>query len=202
VLVDPMPRHVEAAAALRDEGLSVTAELGEARRLQFDDASFDAVLMLGPLYHLTDRADRVLAWREAGRVVRPGGPIVAAAISRFASLLDGLARGFLFDPDFRAIVERDLAEGQHRNPQRRPHWFTTAYFHHPAELGAEPVDAGLEIVDVVAVEGVAPMIADLAERWDDPQDRDVILWAARAVEREPALLGASAHLLVVASRPG
>ncbi|HKE99970.1 MAG TPA: hypothetical protein VKG45_13675 [Actinomycetes bacterium] len=38
---------------------------------------------------------------EAARVAGPGGVVFAAAISRFASLFDGLARSFLFDPDFR-----------------------------------------------------------------------------------------------------
>src|SRR5207253_5707878 len=64
--------HVQAARALADEGLSVRAELGDARQLDIADESFDAVLLLGPLYHLTDRGDRVRALREAGRVAKPG----------------------------------------------------------------------------------------------------------------------------------
>ena len=55
----------------------------------------DAVLMLGPLYHLTDRTDRILAWREAARALRTGGVVVAATISRFASLFDGFVKGYL-----------------------------------------------------------------------------------------------------------
>jgi hypothetical protein len=61
-------------------------------------------------------------------VLRPGGIVVAAAISRFASLLDGLISGWLGDPEFDAIVERDLAEGQHRNPTNRPEWFKPPSF--------------------------------------------------------------------------
>lgn len=60
------------------------------RALQEPDASADAVLLLGPLYHLTERADRLRALGEAGRVVRPGQPVFVAAISRFTSLLDSL----------------------------------------------------------------------------------------------------------------
>ena len=83
-----------------------SATLGDARKLAFPDRSADAVLLLGPLYHLTERADRLAALREARRVLRPGGVVFAAAISRFASLLDGLARDLLDDPDFRPIRDR------------------------------------------------------------------------------------------------
>ena len=72
------------------------------------DASVDAVLLLGPLYHLTERADRVRALAEGRRVLRPGGVLAAAAISRYASAVDGLFRGHLREPGFEAIVERDL----------------------------------------------------------------------------------------------
>jgi SAM-dependent methyltransferase len=200
-VVDPMPSHVAAARRLTGPSRRITAELGDARNLAAESESADAVLLLGPLYHLTDRADRRCALEEAARVVRPGGPVFVAAISRFASLLDGLSRGFLFDPRFRSIVEDDLRSGQHRNPDRVPHWFTTAYFHHPSELPDEARSAGLECIEVVGVEGVAGWLGGVLERWDDADIRDAILFAARATESEPSLVGASGHLLMVARRP-
>jgi SAM-dependent methyltransferase len=200
-LVDPMPLHVEQAlAAVRSQpDHPFDAVVGDARRLREPDASWDAVLLMGPLYHLTDRASRLTALAEAARVARPGGLIAAAAISRFASLLDGLRQGLLTDPEFAALVERDLREGQHRNPMpdRHPGWFTTAFFHHPDELAAEVRDAGLELEAVLAVEGPGWLFQD---RWADPAQRDSILRAARAVEREPTLLGQSSHLLAIAHR--
>jgi SAM-dependent methyltransferase len=196
-LIDRVPRHVEQA---RQGGL--TAELGDARNLRFASGSFDAVLLFGPLYHLTEGDDRVRALREAARVVVPGGVVFVAAVSRFASLLDGLAREFLFDPDFRPIVERDLREGQHRNPQRRSHWFTTAFFHHPEELRAELERADLEVVELLGVEGPAGWLPQLGQRWQDAADRELILWSARVVETEPSLLGVSSHLLAVARPAG
>jgi ubiquinone/menaquinone biosynthesis C-methylase UbiE len=200
-VVDVVPRHVEQVQALATSQRAITAELGDARDLRAGDTSVDAVLLLGPLYHLTERDDRVRALAEARRVVRPGGPIFVAAISRFASLLDGLQRGFVFDPDFRRIVERDLREGQHRNPDRRPHWFTTAYFHHPDELPREAEAAGLEVVEVLGVEGAGWLAGPALDRWDDPAVRETILFAARATESEPALRAASPHLLMVTRRP-
>jgi SAM-dependent methyltransferase len=197
-VIDQVERHVEQARQLATESRSITAEVGDARRLPAADDSADVVLLLGPLYHLTDRSDRVLALTEAARVVRPGGLLFVAAISRFASLVDGLSSEFLFDRRFRSIVDRDLLDGQHRNPDRTPHWFTTAYFHHPSELPDEAADAGLQCLEVLGVEGVAGWFPNIFEHWDDPAAREEILFAARATEAEPSLLGASTHLLMVA----
>jgi len=132
-------------------------------------------------------------------VLRPGGVLVATAISRFASLLDGLAGGALAEPAFRAMVERDLADGQHRNPdpEGRPEWFTTAYLHRPEELAAEVADAGLALDGLYGLEGVGWLVPAL---WDDGPGLARAVEAARAVETEPALLGASAHLLAAARR--
>jgi SAM-dependent methyltransferase len=201
-VVDAVPRHVEQARQRAPRRGGITAELGDARQLAAADASFDAALLLGPLYHLTERGDRVQALSEAGRVVRPGGAVFVAAISRFASLFDGLSKEALFDEDFLAVVRRDLHDGQHRNPLRLPKWFTTAYFHHPDGLRAEIGDAGLELVELVGVEGMAGWLLPLGERWDDPADRDRILWSARVIEAESSLLGLSPHLIAVARRPG
>jgi len=196
-VVDLMAHHVEAASRLDGSPGQVTAEVGDARALPAGDESYDAVLLLGPLYHLTEREDRLLAWSEARRVVRTGGFIFAAAISRFASLFDGLARGFLFDPRFGQIVEQDLEDGQHRNPRDVPHWFTTAYFHHPDDLKREAEEAGLEVRELLGVEGLAGWLPQLAGEWERPERRAVILESARSVESEPSLLGLSGHLIAV-----
>lgn len=201
-LVDVAPGHV-AMASSRPEAETgrLTASVGDARRLEAADGTVDVVLLLGPLYHLVDADDRLAALGEAFRVLRPGGMLAAAAVSRFASLFDGLARGYLFDAEFRDIVVADMATGRHTNPTRREGWWTTAYFHRPDELHAEIVAAGFAVDELVGVEGVAPWIRSLDERWLDPDDREVIIDAARLVEREPAVIGVSPHLLAVARRP-
>jgi len=202
-LVDVVPGHVARARERLGSVEGFSAEVGDARALRLPDASSDVVLLLGPLYHLTERADRLAAWREARRVVVPGGVVVAMGISRFASLFDGLAQSYLFDPDFRAIVAQDLATGRHDNPTGDPRWFTTAYFHRPEELGAEAMEVGLEVRETVGVEGMAHWIRLSAVFEDDadPADREVVLASARAVEAEPSLLGLSSHLVTVAVRP-
>lgn len=199
-VIDLTPRHVEKIQnGLGSNG--VTAGVGDARQLAVADQSVDVALMFGPMYHLTDHDDRQQALREAVRVIVPGGLIAVAAISRFASLFDGLARGFLFDADFRKIVERDLAEGQHRNPNDRPHWFTTAYFHDPEQLRGELEEADLNVIELVGVEGLAGWLGHLGEKWDSEDGRETILYTARVVESEPSVLGLSGHLLAIGRAP-
>jgi SAM-dependent methyltransferase len=175
--------------------------VGDARALELPNASVDAVLLLGPLYHLPDRADRLEVLSEARRVCRPGGVIIGAAISRFASTLDGLRGGYLEDPIFAKVAAGDLRDGWHRNPTGDPAYFTTAYFHRPEELAEECAAAGLKAEGTFAVEGPAWLLPDLDKWLGDPGRRAVLLTALAAVESEPALLGASAHLLVVARSP-
>jgi SAM-dependent methyltransferase len=193
-LVDAIPLHVEQAAELAAGRFS--AVVADARRLEEADASWDAVLLLGPLYHLLAREERLAALREARRVLRPGGTLAAAAISRFASLLDGFLRGLLDEAGW-AVVESDLAYGEHRPVGRQVELFTTAYFHRPDELRAEVEDAGFEVGAVFGVEGPGWSRPDLSV---DERLFETVVRMARAVEQEPAIIGASAHLLVVAQR--
>jgi ubiquinone/menaquinone biosynthesis C-methylase UbiE len=202
-LIDPTPKHVaqaRAASQAQPAHPLASAEIGDARVLQWADASVDVVLLLGPLYHLPEREGRVQAWREACRVVRNGGLIVAAAISRFASVLDGLFSGFLDDPVFGRIAQEDVRSGQHRNPTQHPGYFTTAYFHHPEELEREIVDAGLQHVVTLPVEGIGCMLQNFEEHWQDAGRRERLLEVLRWLEGEPALRGATGHLLAVARK--
>jgi SAM-dependent methyltransferase len=199
-LIDVVPLHVEQAkaASARQSYAPFRSRIGDARELPDRDDSCDAALLLGPLYHLPAREDRLQALREALRVLRSGGFMLAVGISRFASVLDGLRTGYLLESDFRKIVERDLREGQHRNPTGHPGWFTTAFFHHPDELVAEAESAGFAVEGLFGIEGPAGWFPTL---WDSEEGRNAALFAARAVEAERALVGVSAHLLVVGRKP-
>jgi SAM-dependent methyltransferase len=197
-LVDPVPLHVEQASLPEGRPLA-GVYVGDARRMDRPAMSVDAVLLMGPLYHLADRTDRLRALREARRVVRSGGWVFAVGISRFTSLLDGVSADELDDPVFVRIIEQDLRDGQHRNPDIHPDYFTTAFFHDPDELQAEVHEAGWSIVETVGGEGPGWwMPQEFADWWDDETRRGRLLAAVRAVEREPSLLGLGPHLMVVA----
>ena len=195
-LIDATPRLI---AKARERNATLTRPIasisvGDARSLAEPDKSAAAVMIMGPLYHLPSSSDRLTALREPHRVLASSGMVVAAGISRYASALDGLSRKVL-EPAFLRIRDQDLIDGQHRNPTDTLNFFTTAYFHRPEDLRAELEEAGFSAVEVMGVEGVAWMFADFESRWADEALRHDILTIARALEAEPSIVGASAHLL-------
>ncbi|GAA2995267.1 hypothetical protein GCM10020229_04750 [Kitasatospora albolonga] len=185
VVVDPVEGHVRQARA---QGL--TAWVGDARELAQDDGSFDVVLMLGPLYHLPDGADRERAWAEACRVVRPGGVVAAAGLNRYAKLLD-----------LESEVALEIAETGLRSRPDGP----TSYYHDPAELAAEARRAGLGGIAVHGVHGPRFEALRAEERRTGRRDLGeralrAALAAARFADRRPELVAVSLHLLVIGER--
>ncbi|WP_369173644.1 class I SAM-dependent methyltransferase [Streptomyces sp. R28] len=193
-LIDPVPLHVEQAARIP----GVTARAGDARELPVSDAAYDVVLMLGPLYHLPERADRVRALTEAHRAVRPGGLVVAATINRFAQLHDLLREERYFIPLHRERTDAVLADGRH--PYHEDGFFTVAHFAQPGEVPTEFAEAGLGVEGQYGIEGVAWLMGGVEDWLDDPARREAVLAASRHIESEPSLLGTSGHLLT-AGRP-
>ncbi len=202
-LVDPVPAHIDQAregARKHPDHPLASMRVGDASSLVQSDSSVDAVLLFGPLYHLTEGIDRIRALIEARRVLRPEGGLFAAAISRFASVLDGLFHGYLDDPEFARIVERDLEDGQHRNPTPNPLYFTTAYFHRPEEFIQEIEESDLSLVKILAVDGVGWLLQNYEQHWQDNRKQSQLLDVLRRLEEEPSLLGASAHLMAIARK--
>jgi SAM-dependent methyltransferase len=199
-LIDIVPLHVELAnraSAAQPEAPLASVAVGDACSLTWAHGQVDGLLLFGPLYHLTDRNDRLQALREAYRVLRKNGILMAVGISRFASALDGLRSGFLADPRFVAIVEQDLKDGQHRNRTEKPEYFMDTFFHHPDELRSEVAEAGFDLIGVYGVEGPCWLLRDFDDWWNDAERRNRLLRIARTVETETSLLGVSAHLIAV-----
>jgi ubiquinone/menaquinone biosynthesis C-methylase UbiE len=202
-LIDPVELHLEQARSFAAASGVTLASItpGDACHLDFPANSADAALLLGPLYHLVERSDRLQALLEVRRMLRPRGVLFAASICRFASLIDGLARGFFEDAEFRKIVEADLTNGLHRNPTNHSAYFTTAYFHRPEEFAAEVAGAGFGDIQMLAIEGPAWSTALFRKVWNDAVQRQRLLEFLSLIEGEPSILGASAHVMAVGLRP-
>jgi SAM-dependent methyltransferase len=195
-VIDPAIGQVTEAARLP----GVSACVGEARALPRAAASADVVLMLGPLYHLPSRSDRLLAWHEALRVVRPGGVVAAAVILRRASLLDFASMGRL-DEENLARIAMTLRTGEH-DPVLG---FTDAYFHTAGELRTELDEAGLVEADVLPIEGPGILAVRGVHRAGGVVSAELLDSAARlarVAESDPAMLEVGSHLLGVGRRPG
>lgn len=198
-LVDSTPLHVELARE-RSRG-RFGVHQADARRLPFDDGSFDVALLLGPLYHLEERDARVASLCEAARVVRSGGIVAAAAISRLAPALGSARSGTILDPAVLANVVDETREGRRVPPERRTGLFPRAWFHEPDELRDEMTAAGLEVETLVGVEGPAWLIDGFRALWENAATRDRIIAAAERFEDEPRLTAVSPHMLAVTRKP-
>ncbi|TYB54183.1 class I SAM-dependent methyltransferase [Nonomuraea sp. PA05] len=191
-LVDPVPLHVEEAGKLP----GVRAVQGDARSLPVPGGQADAVLLLGPLYHLPERADRVRALTEARRAARPGGLVAAACITRYAALHDSVYHGYFAREELRANDYRALETGAIVSPREGGF---RGYGHDPEEILGEFADAGLPEPRRYGLEGAFWLYGDVGDWLDDDERRELLLDAARRLECEPSLLGVSGHLLAVSS---
>ncbi|MER5853698.1 class I SAM-dependent methyltransferase [Streptomyces sp. NPDC002012] len=198
-LIDPVPHHLTQASS----HAGCTTELGDARTLTAPDNSHDAALLLGPLYHLPDRHDRITALREAQRVVRPGGLIAAAAISRYSLLQDHGTVTSLTSQDVRRRLGARLTSGYHPEPDADPTGlFTAAHFHTSGELLTEATDAGLTGAMLYGIEGPAWAILKGIERHTDDPLGDLLvttLEAAHLADPHPDTADMSAHMLLIAT---
>ncbi len=185
----------------REAGVTLAAyEHGSAIDLsRFPDQSFDAVLMMGPLYHLLEEAERLRTLVEAHRVLKPGGSLLAAFITRYAPIRYVAAHEPAYLVEQPELLEMMLSTG--RLPPRGEQGSAfVAYFAHPTEVVPLCQRAGFEVHTVLGVEGVVSMIEDGVnalsgaawEAWVDLNHR---------LAEDATLHGGVEHLLVVAHRP-
>ena len=183
-----------------EAGVALTFVQGTALDLgRFADGEFDAVLLMGPLYHLLEESERRQALAEAYRVLKPGGPLFAAFIARYAAHRD-CAAGY---PDLlldqRREYDRILADGK-APPRDDGRVAFVAYFAHPSEIAPACWSAGFEVAAVLGVEGVVSASEDEINKLDGPA-WDAWLDVNWQVASDPCIHGGVEHLLVVAHRP-
>src|SRR5215218_4633436 len=169
-LVDLSPYNIELVRKHAEiTGVKLKkVEIGDAVNLQFSNDQFDIVLLLGPLYHLCERRERKKALSEAMRVLKPKGILLAAVISRYASLIDGFQRDLVLDDHFFNLLQNDLKTGIHLNETDNLEYFTTAYFHTPKEIITEMAESGLNFEKLIPIESFGWMVRNFSEREQSP----------------------------------
>lgn len=201
-LVDLSPKNIDLAneyAATHGVALAFCG-IGDATHLAFQDNEFDIALLLGPLYHLTEKEERVRALQEAKRVIKPGGIVLTAFISRYASLFDGFRRDLIKDDGFEKILLNDLRGGIHLNDTGNLEYFTTAFFHTPQEMRDEIAESGLKFEKLVAVESAGWLIDNLSEKIKDESYRKKIQKIINLVESNADLIAMSPHIIGIARK--
>lgn len=168
---------------------------------RWSDGSFDAVVCLGPFYHLPDPDDRNRAVAELGRVLRPGGPAFVALMPRYAFLRRSLAipdeRRHLAEPDF---VTRLLKDGVFINDISGR--FTNGYGVRPEEVAPFFERHGFKTLTLLAAEGI---IVDIQRALFELTESDAAIYQAAfdvilRTASDPSILGMATHLLYVGSR--
>jgi len=160
----------------------------------FATESFDAALLMGPLYHLWQESERLQALREARRLLKPGGILFASFISRFAAFQDAASKGLTWvlkkEPGFN---EKLLATGLN---VAETDGFTDAYFAHPDEVIPLGEAAGFETLLRMGCEG---MVGGHETYVNSLEGKDFELWTDLnyRLGKDPAAIGASEHILYI-----
>jgi SAM-dependent methyltransferase len=198
---------VDLSAALLDECRKRIAHEGLERqvRLVVADArdlshvmeqEFDAVLLMGPLYHLVEETDRTAALKEAFNRLREGGIIFSSFISRFGILGD-LLKNIPDWIDDQAQVRSLIEQG--KRPDAYPRGGFRGYFAHATEIAPLHEALGFE---TLVVAGVEPAISADDESYNKLQGKQRQLWLDLLYEisTERSSIGASRHLLYVGKK--
>jgi S-adenosylmethionine-dependent methyltransferase len=184
---------------LIDEGFAhqVRLVVADARNLSaVTETEFDAVLLMGPLYHLIAEGDRKLALQEVFDRLRPNGLICSAFISRLGVLGDLIKKnpGWI---ENQAEVRSVLQKG-HR-PDDAPRGGFRGYLARSSEIAPLHEAIGFE---TIVVAGIEPVISADDESYNRLQGKQRQQWLDLFYEisAEPAIIGASRHLLYIGKK--
>ncbi len=204
-LLELAPSAVEYAVNNQSENNNFVAEACDARNVNRPDESADMVLLMGPLYHLQDRNDRLKVLNEAKRVLKKDGLLFTVGISKYSSTTWALStygqdNNFLDDDIYINMIENELSSGIHNRPKEYPFIIAQSYFHTPLELQREVESVGFKTIQKHAIEGVIWFTPCLDEKWNVISSRERLLNIVRQTENEGEIMGMSPHFMIVSKK--
>ena len=174
---------------------------GDARNLSFLPSRwFDAALVLGPMYHIVDKAERRKALDEVRRILKPGAVAIVAYLNSWGLLRTGLTD---FPNWYRDIDSaRSLLSAQPYSAAQLTN-FTDSFWSTPPAALEELTTSGFEVVSYAGVEGfcggMTPIVQKLADT--DPQAYENVVKLAVETSELPQYRDATDHLHVVVRKP-
>jgi len=175
------------------------AKVEDARSIDRPDASADAILLLGPLYHIVESEERISCLKECYRLLKTNGVLFTGNITRYSTMLKYISlydiQPHINDSEFYNIIENTVKNGIHT---KKP--MGLAYFHTPKELKEELETANFCDVDLRGVIGPCWLIRNLDEVWKDLEKRETIMKVVRLLEKEESLMGISTHFLSISKK--
>ena len=200
-MVEPVGKHIEIAKNINSKlENKITIIQGNALDISFKKNAFDMVLNFGPIYHLTNKEDRLLLHKKIHRMLKASGLYFTSFISRFATLLDGYRKDIMDDEEYVNIVKQDLQNGQHRGSKDRQRYFTDAYFYLPEEMNEELKSLGFANVELFSIESFSWILDSLNNILKNNDQKHLLYDFIKSIEKEKSILGVSPHILSKCNR--
>lgn len=197
---DITPKHIEIIKQKlkqNKKSLSLSAEAADATDLSnYQSESFDIVLCLGPMYHLTDLYTREMCIKESLRVLKKGGILAVAYINKHYILNSVMTRDKKFlTNDF---VNKIMNTGVIKEGEKECFW-TDAFFTTPIEIETFIEKFGVEIIDHAATDGLSPFLRDSIDNMNEEEYSAWLHYCFNSC-REKSILGISNHGLLLCKK--
>ena len=187
-----------------------SATVCDARSIPWPDKSADAVLLMGPLYSITEYEERILAIRESRRLLKDDGILFSAALTPYSVLvprialyhIDGTAkRRELDDPAVISMIERALEDGCYCNPEKKiASGLGSSHLHTAKALREELSEGGFDTATVHGIMGGAWLAPNLDELLANEETKAVLMKTVRILDTHEEIIGLSGHLLAVSRK--
>lgn len=182
-----------------------TATVCDARSVPRPDKSADAVLLMGPLYSITEYEERILAIKESRRLLKDDGIFFSAALTPYSVLVPRIAlyriddtEKELDDPAVISIIERALEDGCYFNPEKKiASGLGSSHLHTAKALREELSLGGFDTATVHGVMGGAWLAPNLDALLANEETKEVLMKTVRMLDTHEEIIGLSGHLLAV-----